>query len=559
MLAQMLPAEALLKRTYDRAVNFWRENSPAGRTIARKRAQTDAMLDVLARKSEARFNGVVLVDASFDNPNYWLRFSLLRSALGLAYGHEIGLLGEFRRNQCRATLRRLGINRIESYPDITMSLDTRHRADTLIAKTKSPEHILTWKLPDDINPSILYDGILKRQRLAAVDVRHPGFPRLVHEALASIERSRRLLDRHKFDLLVISHPFNFALGTLAWQALARGTEAVLPFGLFGGLRFTRFFKPDDLARFYDRPTRAEIDDLPPHKAEALAAVGRAYIQGRLSGAAGDLASQYAFQHNRSFIDRAQMCCKFGWDSRKPIIGFYASNWYDWPHQLGMTQFRDFLDWTQATYQSACANNSVNWLFKPHPAEDWFGGVGLADVFAGFGVVPHVALAEKTWNNAHVMQSIDALVTYHGTAGIEFAAQGKPVLVPDRGKYDDCGFVVVAENRQTYINLLARDWWRDVNLEDARRRAEIFAGWWFCMPDWQRGFLLKEDATQDALYDSIPSLLRNNHTAIDRELLELRAWWQSGHPYYHTSKMARADHYVLSNIGKPSQLDATISR
>jgi hypothetical protein len=555
----MLPAEALLKRTYDRGVNFWRENSPAGRTIARKRAETEAMLGALALKSETLFDGVVLVDASFDNPNYWLRFSLLRSALGLAHGHEIGFLGEFRRYHCRATLRRFGINRIESYQDITVSVDTRRQADTLIAKTKIPEDILTWKLPDDINPSILYDGILKRQRLAAVDVRHPGFPRLVHEALASIERSRRLLDRHKFDLLVISHPFNFVLGTLAWQALARGIEAVLPFGLFGGLRFTRFFAPDDLVRFYDRPTRAEIDSLPPDKADALAAVGRVYIQGRLGGAASDLASQYAFQHNCGFIDREQMCRKFGWDPRKPVVGFYASNWYDWPHQLGMTQFRDFLDWTQATYQSACANKSVNWLFKRHPAEDWFGGISLADVFGDFGVVPHVALAEKNWNNAHVMQSIDALVTYHGTAGIEFAAQGKPVLVPDRGKYDDCGFVMVAESRQRYLDLLARDWWHDVNREDARRRAEIFAGWWFCMPDWQRGFVLQEDATQDALYDTIPGLLRNNRAAIDRELSELRSWWQSGHQYYHTTKMARADHYVVSNIEKSSQPHATISR
>ena len=80
-----------------------------------------------------------------------------------------------------------------------------------------------------------------------------------------------------------------------------------------------------------------------------------------------------------------------------------------------------------------------------------------------------------------------------------------------------------------------------------------------MPDWQRGFVLKEDATQDALYDSIPGLLRNNRVAIDRELSELRAWWQSGHPYYHTTKMARADHYVLSNIEKSSQPHATISR
>lgn len=556
-LPGMASAEALLKRNYDRALTFWRANSPAGRIVARKRATTDALLDEMARQSPARFDGTVLVDATFDNPNYWLRFSLLRAALGLSHGQEVGLLGESRQSQCRGTLRSLGISAIESYPDIGVSADVGRQADALIAKTKSAADILTWRLPDEIDPAIIYDGILKRQRLASVDISHPNFPRLVFNAMASIERGRRILDKRKFDLLVLSHPFNFTVGTLGWQALARGIEAVLPFGLFGGLRFTRFLVPGDLVRFYDRPSRAEIDGLPAARAEALASVGRDYIAGRLRGSAGDLASQYAFQRSRGQISRAQICEKFGWDPRKPIVGFYASNWYDWPHQLGMTQFRDFLDWTGASVQAANSNSNFNWLFKPHPAEEWFGGVGLADVFAKLNAAPHVALAEKGWNGASVMQSLDALVTYHGTAGVEFAAQGKPVLVPDRGKYDDCGFVLVAQNRSDYLDLLSREWWRDIDLVEARRRAEIFAGWWFCLPEWQRGFMIEEDSLQDRLYDGIPDLLRNNRDTIEREFAELRAWWQTKHLYYHTTKMASADRYVLSNIADQPPQEAIL--
>jgi len=87
----------------------------------------------------------------------------------------------------------------------------------------------------------------------------------------------------------------------------------------------------------------------------------------------------------------------------------------------------------------------------------------------------------------------------------------------------------------------------MDLAAARRRAEIFAGWWFCMPEWQRGFVLQEDATQGALYDSIPVTLRERGDVIAHEMTELRAWWQSGHPYYHTYKMARADAFLTSNI------------
>jgi hypothetical protein len=248
------------------------------------------------------------------------------------------------------------------------------------------------------------------------------------------------------------------------------------------------------------------------------------------------------------MSRDDICCRFGWDPAKPIVGFYASNWYDWPHQLGMTQFRDFLDWTEATFQAAAKNSSVNWLFKPHPCEDWFGGVTLVDILARMNGAAHIGVADKNWNNTAVMRALDALVTYHGTAGIEFASLGKPVLVPDRGKYEDCGFVRVAANRADYLGLLQRPWWQGMDMADCRCRAEIFAGWWFCAPDWQKGFILPDDSRQNALYDIIPSLINNHREEMLREVLHLREWIASGHRYSHTYKMMHADAYRLTNVG-----------
>lgn len=549
--------DAILRRAVTQAQIWWRDNSPSGRDIARKRAATDAMLGAFARELSARFDGTVLLDASWDNPNYWLRVSLLRAALGLCHAREIGLLGEFRRSHCRDTLERFGVKTVESYPDIAVSAEATRQADALLSKTKSADDILDWKLPGGIDPVIFYDGILKRQRLAAVDIRHPSFPSLVHDAVVSIERGRRLLDKYQFDLLVVSHPFNYTLGSLAWQALASGVDVVLPFGAFGTLRFTRFKKPRDLFRYHDRPDGTDIDALPAEKADVLAALGRIYLDRRLAGMTADLPSQYAFQKHRGTIDRAGLCDLFGWDPEKLIVGFYASNWYDWPHQLGMTQFRDFLDWTSASYAAATVNTDVNWLFKPHPAEDWFGGTALADIFAQLGNAPHIRLAKKTWNNSYVLRSLDALITYHGTAGIEFASLGKPVLVPDRGNYDECGFVKVASSRADYLALLNSEWWHEMDLPRARRRAEIFAGWWLCMPDWQGDFILSDDARQDALYDTVPGLLQGNRATVDRELQELRKWWQLGKMYYHTNKMAAAAGYRLSNVTAPADAPTRI--
>ena len=543
-----VPLGPLGKKTYQQAVVLWRDLSPAGREIARKRAATDRLLDQLARSSDQRFQGTVLVDGMWDNPNYWLRYSFLRAALGLAHGREVGLTGQFRRRQVSTTFSALGIRDLISFPDVAVSSAISEQAIRLVSETNNAADVLAWKLPGDVHPTIVYDGILKQQRRATLDVKRADFLPLVIEALTAITRAQATLDQAKPNLVVISHPLNFTYGSLAWLALSRGIPVVLPFGLFGVLRFTRFTQPEDLFAFYDRPTRAEIDDLQSTQADALASIGRQYLAGRMAGRADDLASVFAFRNRSGDIDRSQLCAANGWDPARPIVAFYASNWFDWPHQLGMTQFRDFLDWTEATFAAAKANGGVNWLFKPHPAEDWFGGVALSDILVQLGAPSNIAIAGKQWNNAAVMQSVDAMVTYHGTAGVEFAALGKPVLVPDRGKYDDCGFVRVAKNRADYLSLLGREWWDEMDLAETKRKADIFAGWWFCAPEWQGGFVLSDDAKQDALYDLIPDLIGRNSSTVEREIKSVQDWWHSGHRYYHTSKMREADAFRLTNIG-----------
>lgn len=544
----MLAPKDAMKTAYAAAVTLWRDYSPKGRDIARKRAQTDLFLNDFARSATTGLVGNVLVDGMWDNPNFWLRFSLLRAALGFALGRETGLLGRYRQRQCRDSFARLGIREVHAFAQLPVSGRAADLARKLAASARDSTDVLAWILPHRVNPALIYDGILKRQRLAALDIGHPRFVSDLTEALQAIEQSNFILDKVRPELLVISHPFNFPYGLLAWLALSRGIPVVLAFGLFGVLRFARFSKPEDLFRFYDRPVRAEMDALPPARAEAMAEVGRRYLAERMAGRADDLASVFAFQRRPGQIDREELCRRFGWDASRPIVAFYASNWFDWPHQFGMTAFRDFLDWTLATVAVAGATTRVNWLFKPHPAEDWFGGVSLADILARLPGASHIAVADKHWNNTAVMHAVDALVTYHGTAGVEFAALGKPVLVPERGKYDDCGFVKAARSRDEYLALLAEDWWVGIDLADSKRRAEIFAGWWFCAPDWQDRFLLADDSRQDALYDIIPGLIAENRGTVARELDELRQWWTSGHPFYHTSKMMRADRFRITNSG-----------
>jgi hypothetical protein len=513
------------------------------------RDRADRALASLARSSGAAFGGRVLVDAMWDNPNYWLRYSLLRAALGLHRADEVALIGKFHGDGVDRTLRALGIHRTLRYEDHVASDGTAaDLAGRLLASTRRPEDILSWPLPFGLPGHDVYDSLLKRQRLATVDLAHPHLARDVIEILGYIEAARAVLDERRPDLVIASHTTSARLvyGPLIWLAVARGIPVLIPFGNYGVLRAHKIRTVEDIHSFPDCPTSIEIDDVPADHADRLARVGREYLEARLGGHTRDIGATYAFRRHTGAIDRGRLAARFGWDPSRPIVAVYASTWFDSPHAYGMTQFRDLADWLASTLEVARGHSHVNWLFRPHPCDEWYGGVTLKDMMPSIEET-HVRLSPPEWNGAAVMRSVDALVTLQGTAGVEFAAAGKPVLVADRSWYHDRGFVKWPRSRDDYLAALARPWWEDIDLPTATRRAQVFAGWYFCRPAWHGSYRLGDDSEQDALYPIIPEMLEEHQDAVRREIATLREWYASDHLLYHTYKMKLAEAYGLPDV------------
>lgn len=476
----------------------------------------------------------------WDNPNYWIRFALVRSALGLSAGHELGILGQYRAGVCARTLQRFRISEAIQIRALRGERQ-QHRQEVrrLLARTETPDDILHWTLPHGLPPDFVYDGLLRRQRAACVDLDHPRLLDDVAEALGCLTDAERLLDAYPCDLLLLSHVIGFQHAALAWLAIERHVPTLLLFGNYGVLRCVKLHQPNDLYDWTDRPGSADIAALSPGQAELFARAGRAYLEKRRAGQTNDLGAQLAFQRPTTSIDRATLVQQFHWDPRVPIIGIYASTWFDYPHASGMRHFRDFLDWLHANIRVVSQLPHVNWLFKAHPCDEYYGGVTLRDLMPS---VPqrHVQLAPAQWSGAALLESLDGMVTYGGTVGVEGAACGKPVLLADRGWYHDVGFAKWTKSREEYLQTLATPWWTSLDLVKTTRLAQIFAGWYFCRPAWQGGFVLGDDSVQDPLYEDVPRLFAENQDAIAREVETIRQWFGSESRRYHTDKMRHAE-------------------
>ena len=496
----------------------------------------------------------ILIDGMWDNPNYWVRYSLVRRALGLAAGKENGLLGQHSRAQVRKCFSALGITDLVDYAAAAkVAKQHMEAASALLVDIKTPDDFLRLRLPCDFPSALVYDGILKRQRRAAIEISDPELPKFLAEALAHIEAANHMVDAGAFDLVVLSHALDYTYAALAWAALKRNVPVLVLYGDYGTARFFRLKEPADLFAYPGRPTQAEMSCMPADIQEHLHEQGALQLCARLTGKTDDVGAVYAYQRRQASVSRALLNERFGWDPVKPVIGVYNSNWFDYPHGSGLHYFRDFLEWIEQTLAVANAHDSVNWLFKAHPCDDWYAsirGTRLEDLVTSASQ-PHIRLADKAWNGLDLIHALNGIITCHGTIGIEATALGTPVLAAHPGWYGHVGFVVNPASRENYLAALRTEWWKTLDKEAARKRAELFAGWIFCVPNWHGNYVMQDDSRQDAIYSELPGFLTNNANAIDREVQEIRDWVETGHRYFHVFKMMRATSFEPGFVARTS--------
>lgn len=485
----------------------------------------------------------VLIDASWDNPNWWLRLSTVRAALGLAATQETGLLDVHNSEACRATLSRLGIGKIvDAAPSRIVTQEWLERARELVANQGDrPEDVLAWKLPYGIDAKIVYDAVLRRQKTATVRADHPEFLFLVAECLAAIETARIIIDSKAWKLLVMSHSQGALRGPLLQFARAKGIDCLVLYGHYGATHYYRILEDWQLFEIYNTDRGVEWEEIYVRHGKALGTAAMRYMRERFAGSIDEESCQAAFGNSKTNVNQARIRAEFGWTDDKPILAVYAPTWYEWPHYSEIFRFRDYLDWFNSTVTGARCQQSAYWLWKSHPGADVV--MSPEHVIDLKQIVPQrsdFAVVPDDWNGHAVMTACDGLVTLNGTGGLEAACLGKPVLVADRGWYGDCGFVVYPRDRDEYVRLLGESWWTKYRRE-WQPRAQAFAGLFWSIPDWQASIVLRRDSLLSELYPDIAELLSQQPSAWDREIKTLRAWYDSGLPRFNSYKLSRGTH------------------
>ena len=482
-------------------------------------------------------NKRVLIDCMWNNPNFWFRYVLVRNALGLYKSKQYALFGEYSLKIEKLICNIFRFNSLGSlYHKSRPNILQLNEALEILKDVKSAKDFLEIDLPYSFPASVLYDGILKKQNKSTIDLRDENLSYYLAECLSYLYGANDLIDRYKFDIVLLSHCQEYSYASLAWLAAKKNIPVYVLYGEFGTCRFFYLSEPNDIFAYPSRPTKNEINNLTIEIKKDFINEGKELIKDRFDGKSNDPGSLLAFVKRNESITKNQICKKYNWDNNKPLIGVYCSNWFDYPHGSGLKSYTDFKDWIDSVLMVAKDNNSVNWLFKSHPCDDIYPslkGLTISDLINKFNL-QHIKIASQKWTGKDLINSLDGITTCHGTIGFEATILKKPVLVPYSGWYADLGFVQNALNKNNYIKLLNSKWYFKTPTKEQINLCAIASAIYFGKPKWQK-FNFDDDIEQDEIYINLIENVKRFNNDLKKEITVLKDWFKSETKYYQVFK------------------------
>ncbi|MCR9137413.1 MAG: hypothetical protein NXI27_15565 [Alphaproteobacteria bacterium] len=411
--------------------------------------------------------------------------------------------------------------------------DFLSRAEAMLEGVTSHSDILKLELPGGLPPYTYYDTVLKRARHPHPALDDPIWTRVLAECLRNCAIYADLLQDAMVGHVVLSHPWQNQYSTLVWAALSRDIPTYHLTGYCEGIRIRRFFKKEDYATPVEHMSLEQYLDLPPRVQDRLVQEGRDYLQVRESGKSSDINASFAFRSDNRTDSRTGARRVFGVSDDRKLAVIYAHVWFDFPHTFAMGNFVDFYDWMRFTLDQLRDIDDIDWLLKPHPTESWYGGFQLEDMIAD--LPDHIRIAPEKTDSLTAMTAADAVVTVHGTVGLEATAHGLPVIAGDRSFYTGWGLTHVAKSRDHYGELLrSTSRLKKPDQTDQERALALIALTLAPTPVDAGVLNMRCDSSGPTLYRDIIRHYSGSRDVIEAEQTHMTKWIQEQSSSYSTS-------------------------
>jgi hypothetical protein len=430
-----------------------------GQVEVYRRKRGDDRLDAFMRElgpvQHATGKSVIIADAMYPNPNHFFRVRLFLEALSQR-SESFDLLGVVYRlddHRSRRALERIGFNSfvgVEDDQEFRLG-DFLATADNLLSNAKTHADLLAIELPYNLPACVWYDTALKIARHPQPPLGDPVWRDSLAATLRYIAIYEREIANRRISYVVLSQPWKSEWTALLWLALHHGIPVYCLTTQSESVRIRRLRTQQDFLTPVEHLPFRTFSALAPESQARMALLGHQSFARRTSGASTDINARSAFRPDSRITDRERARLALSGQSERPIVLVLGHVWFDFPHSFGMHNFTDFLDWTEFTLRTIRDARDCIWLLKPHPTENWYGNFFLSDIAKD--LPDHVRLLPTATDAATTFVAADAVVTVHGTGGLEALANGIPVIFADSCYFSDWRHGQEAESREHYAQLL----------------------------------------------------------------------------------------------------------
>ncbi|MBK16593.1 MAG: hypothetical protein CMK49_01060 [Prochlorococcus sp. SP3034] len=485
----------------------------------------------------------IICDALWDNPHHWLRVAIFGPVLSDFL--KANLIGIYEKGTHHKILETLKSFDLDKYIKISPKIKRKHinQAKQLSKNIVTSADIVNLDLPYNFPGQFLYDSILKTEMVGNVDSKNNKISNYIAKLISYLEEYEEIIQWEKISALVISHPVHFRFSTITNLALRKGIPVYILNYVNEYIAIRKLEKIEDwIAGSFENPNYQIIKNLPQFKKDYLEKVGKNYLNEVRSAKKGEVSTVGTFkQDNNDNFDKNKFLENLNLDIHKQTVVVMTGCWPDFPNLYPSDWYTDYVDWLKKTLDIIQEIDNCNWIIKPHPAEFKYGAKTRMINFMKDIDKPNIVTWPNELSSNYLNKIADIVITSHGSAGVEYPAQGKPALITKKTYFADWGFVNFCSDYNDYkkkLNNIHKI--KKPNL-NSQKLAFIYIATSICNASKINSkYLFEMGSKSNKLWPSIKNFVESNDRNILNEQNMMQSWLNSDIQSYNFFKSINYD-------------------
>jgi hypothetical protein len=478
-----------------------------------------------------------IIEGMWDHPYHWVRLSLLVKALNK--NQNLSLYSLVKENSSRDVRKSMDFFPVEKRFTIPTTIEESFlkEASEKLSKLSTKNEFLNMEMPFGYPVFRLYDTILKRQLLGTVDIKNEATLTNLAYCLQCLNYYENLFYENKITNIIVSHPTNVEFSTLCWIALEYKVNIFFTNYFHERMTLSKIQSKEDFSLPFDGPNVDDLKKFSKGDMDAISLKGQEYQNLIRKGEASQYVHFDIYKGAREqFTEKSEIAKALKiQDMNKLNVVIFGNCWPDFPNNDGVCYFNDYQEWFYLTLNKVKEIKNVNWIIRSHPAELQYGNKVSTGLLMKDYSAENVFIWPKDLSGNAVESFADCVVTSRGSAGIEYTAIGKRVLVAAPTRYTPFDFVTFAKTLDEYFNYLENIENLGMPSEENIQLAKIYLGLVYTTPDYALNLRFPHGILGQKLWKGVKKFMIENEDALGHEMNLIRDWDKGSIRSFNTFK------------------------